>query len=121
MKESEAAKIMSLMSSMFPTGKMTTGTQTIWIESLMPLDAEGAWKACEDIFRSLDRFPSFHQFLEHYKPYRPIPARQAEQEAIDVGSVSTPEVAKFWLAKIREQLKAMPIKRLDDFLAEDPA
>lgn len=67
MKESEAADIVALLAAGFPSVSLEPASVALWVETLVPLEAEAASKTALSFIRLGESFPPISLFLQSYR------------------------------------------------------
>ncbi len=100
MNAHEAAAVLGRMVAAWPGTRWTEEAEDLWLRDLVSYTPEEALAAVEHCRRTLDRQPSWHQFLEAMTHVRKDLARRASERALSAGPNPAPAAARKRLAAI---------------------
>ncbi len=115
MKESEALEIMRMLAAGFHRESIEPETTQIWVELILPYDAEVATKLALSWVRTSDTFPTINQFRHAYhgemKRSKPIVIhdQQVKLDRLGLPVTDCPEwVQRYKLARAAGDMRVFP-------------
>lgn len=112
MKESEAADIVRILTAGFHRESLDPETIQLWVEVMLPWDAEVATKLSLHWVKNSDTFPTLNQFRRAYLGemlYKKDESPAVPVDAFGLPTVNLPDWVKRWkMARAADDMRVFP-------------